>query len=85
MVIPIKDLLQQVARENGHANWDLATYRLDQKSLHELYIKVIQKATSRGFNKGWSERARLVSYPRNKLEEIKQKEHQYINEKLLEQ
>lgn len=84
MVISIKDLLQSAARKNGHANWDLAVYRLDQKALHELYVEVIKEATARGFNKGWKERSSHVSYPKNKLQEVHSNEHKYIQQKLME-
>lgn len=85
MVVSIKELLDNVALQNGHANWDLAMHRLDSKSLHLLYIEAIKKASGRAFNKGWKERARLVSYPKVKLELLKTKEYDYVQQTLISQ
>lgn len=85
MIIPIKDLLDSVARRNGHANWQLCLYRLSPDEIHKLMCSVIQESTERGFTAGWSERAKRVSYPKEKLQEIKSKEMSYIKHKLLPQ
>ena len=82
MVVSIKDLLDHIARRNGHANWDLAVHRLDQKSLHNLYLIAIKESTGRGFNEGWKERSRRVSYPKNKLDECKTKAYNSAQQKL---
>lgn len=82
MIESIKNLLNQVAVQNGHANWQVAEHRLDQKSLHELYVKVIHAASGRAFNKGWNERASHVSYSKKSLGEVHTKEHTYMRQKL---
>ena len=84
MIVPTKDLLDSVARRNGHANWIVALYRLNADDVHKLMCSAIQESTERGFTAGWNERAKRVSYPKSKLDEIKSKEIRNIKHKLLD-
>lgn len=83
MIIPLKELKDNIARQNGHANWDLAKDRLSESEIEKLYEIVILKSTERGFAKGWKERGSRVSYPKTKLDEFRAKEVGYIKQTLL--
>lgn len=82
MIRPITEVLNSVAKSNGHNDWQSATTELDYSDLHELYIEAIEEFSIRGFHAGWEERSRLVSFNKQTLSKKKTDALMSINKKL---
>jgi len=81
MIVPFSEILDNLAKSNGHANGSLVE-QFEGQNLSSLYKEAVLIASRRAFISGWNERAKKVGYDKKHLATARSKEIDLIQQKL---